>query len=79
MDRRSFLTASATAGTNYASVTGTAQTFSVGQATPTISISNLPASGTYGGSFTPTFSYTGDGTTSLPHVSMRILRYGFWS
>jgi Bacterial Ig-like domain (group 3)/Abnormal spindle-like microcephaly-assoc'd, ASPM-SPD-2-Hydin/HYDIN/CFA65/VesB-like, Ig-like domain/Cep192 domain 4 len=59
------LTASATAGTNYASVTGTAQTFSVGQANPTISISNLPASGAYGGSFTPTFSYAGDGTTSV--------------
>ena len=66
------LTPSATAGTNYALVTGTAQTFSVGQATPTISISNLPASGTYGGSFTPTFSYTGDGTTSVSSNSTSI-------
>ena len=66
------LTASATAGTNYTSVTGTAQTFSVGKATPTISISNQPASGTYGGSFTPTFSYTGDGTTSVSSNSTSI-------
>src|SRR5579859_2464423 len=66
------LTASATAGTNYSAVTGTAQTFSVGQATPTISISNLPESGTYGGSFTPTFSYTGDGTSSVSSNSTSI-------
>ncbi|WP_263416512.1 choice-of-anchor D domain-containing protein [Terriglobus albidus] len=66
------VTASATAGTNYAAVTGSAQTFSVGQATPTISISNLPASGTYGGSFTPIFSYTGDGSTSVSSNSTSV-------
>ena len=36
------------------------------KSTPTTpSISNLPASGTFGGSFTPTVSTTGDGTTSV--------------
>ena len=32
------------------------------QATPTISISNLPVNAAYGGSFTPTYAYTGTGT-----------------
>ena len=36
------------------------------KSTPTTpSISNLPASGTFGGSFTPTVSTTGDGSTSV--------------
>ncbi len=59
------LQASATATTDYTAATGSAQTFTVGQATPTISISNLPSSGVYGGNFTPTYSYIGDGTTSV--------------
>jgi hypothetical protein len=61
------LTASVAATTDYTAASGSAQTFSVGQATPTVSISNLPASGTYGGSFTPTYSVTaGDnGATSV--------------
>ena len=59
------LTASATAGTHYAAVTGSAQTFAVGQAAPTITISNIPPSGAYGGGFTAIFAYTGDGTMSL--------------
>ena len=56
------LTASATATTDYTAVTGSAQSFTVGRATPTISISDLPASGTYGGSFTATYSYSGNGS-----------------
>ena len=59
------LTTSATAGTNYAAITGSAQTFTVGQATPTISIGNLPSSAAYGGSFTPSITYSGDGTASV--------------
>jgi trimeric autotransporter adhesin len=59
------LTASATASTDYAAVTGSAQTFTVGQATPTITIANLPSSAAYGGSFTPTVTYSGDGTASV--------------
>jgi hypothetical protein len=58
------LTAHATAGTYYAAVDGSPQSFAVGQATPTISIGNLPANAAYGGSFTPAYAYTGDGTTS---------------
>ncbi len=56
------LTASATATTDYAAATGTPQTFSVSQATPTISIGNIPASAVYGGSFTPTYVYSGTGS-----------------
>ena len=46
----------------------------VNQATPTVSISNLPASGTYGGSFTPTYTVTpGDaGATSVTSNSTAI-------
>jgi parallel beta-helix repeat protein len=53
---------------NYAlsSDTSTDECFTVGQATPsTPTISNPPGSGTYGGSFVPTVSTDGDGTTSV--------------
>jgi hypothetical protein len=66
------LTASATAGTNYASITGTAQTFSIAQATPTIAIANIPSSAIYGGSFTPSITYNGDGTPSVASNSTSI-------
>ena len=56
------LTASATATTDDSAVTGSPQNFTVGKATPTVSISNLPASAVYGGSFTPAYSYSGSGT-----------------
>ena len=56
------LTASATQTTDYAAATGTLQSFNVGQATPTISINNIPASPIYNGSFAPAYSYTGNGT-----------------
>lgn len=59
------LTVSATAGSIYNAASGSAQTFSISQATPTISISNLPSGGTYFSSFTPTYSYVGDGTPSV--------------
>ena len=68
------LTAAVTATTDYAAASGSAQTFTIGVATPTVSISNLPASGTYGGSFTPTYTVTsGDtGTTSVTSNSTSI-------
>jgi len=66
------LTASATAGTNYIAAPGSAQTISIGQATPSISISNIPSSAIYGLSFTPTFTYTGDGTASVASNSPSI-------
>jgi len=42
------------------------------KATPTISISNLPSNAVYVGSFTPTFTYTGDGTPSVTSNSTSI-------
>ena len=48
------LTAHVADGTNYSAASAAATPFTVGQATPTtVAISNLPASGTYGGAFTP--------------------------
>jgi hypothetical protein len=66
------LTASATVGTNYASIAGTAQTFSIGQATPTITIANIPSTAVYGGNFTPSITYNGDGTSSVASNSTAI-------
>ena len=40
-------------------------TINVLQATTTISVNNLPSTATVGGTFTPTFTYTGDGTKSV--------------
>jgi hypothetical protein len=59
------LTAQATATTDYLPATGSAQSFSVGQATATISIRNIPNNANEGGSFTPTYAYSGNGTTSV--------------
>ena len=56
------LTASATTTTDYAAVTGSPQSFTVSQATPTISISDLPANAAYGGSFTAKYLYSGTGS-----------------
>jgi len=42
------------------------------QQSTTISISNLPGSGTYGGSFTPSYAYIGDGTPSVSSNSTSI-------
>jgi hypothetical protein len=59
------LTARATAGVNYAAATGNPQSFLIGQATPTISINNVPSNAKFGGSFAPAYAYMGDGTTSV--------------
>ena len=59
------LTAHVAVGTDYTAADGSSQSFTVSQATPTVSISNLPGSGTYGGDFTATVSTDGDGTTSV--------------
>ncbi len=68
------LTANVAATTNFTAASGTAQTFNVGQATPTVSISNLPASGVYNGSFTATYTVTaGDaGATSVTSNSTSV-------
>ncbi|HEY6388277.1 MAG TPA: Ig-like domain repeat protein [Candidatus Acidoferrum sp.] len=59
------LMAHATAGTNYGAATGSPQSFNIAQATPTLSINNIPSNAVFGGSFAPTFAYNGDGTTSI--------------
>jgi hypothetical protein len=56
------LTANVAAGTNYGAASDPQAPFTIGQATPTVSITNLPTSGSYGGSFQPTFTTNGDGT-----------------
>jgi hypothetical protein len=67
------LTAHVGVGTDYGAADGSAQTFMVGQAMPTtVSISNLPASGTYGGGFTATVSTDGDGVTSVTSSSTSV-------
>ena len=58
------LTASATTTTDYSQATGSPQSFNVGKATPTISINNLPGNALYGGTFTPTYLYSGNGSPS---------------
>ena len=75
------LTASATATANNSAATGTPQSFSVGMATATISISNIPMNPVYGGSFTPTYSYSGTGsptesTTSSTTSVCKVLSNG---
>jgi hypothetical protein len=67
------LTAAVGTGPMYASATGVAQTFTVGIGTPTTpTISNLPSSGAYGGSFTPIITTNGDGATSVSSNSLSI-------
>ena len=56
------LTASVAATTTYTAATGTPQSFLVAPATPTVSITNMPASARKGGNFIPTFTTSGDGT-----------------
>jgi uncharacterized delta-60 repeat protein len=55
------LVAHATATANFNAATGSTQSFAVGLS---ISINNIPASPVYLGTFTPTYSYTGNGKTS---------------
>jgi hypothetical protein len=59
------LVAHATAGATSLAVDGSPQSFAISKATPTISINNIPTNAVNGGSFTPTFAYTGDGTKSV--------------
>ncbi|MBZ5511150.1 MAG: FG-GAP repeat protein [Acidobacteriia bacterium] len=57
------LTAHAAADANYNAATGALQSFKIAGATPTISINNLPSNATFGGSFTATYAYAGNGIT----------------
>ena len=78
------LTANAAATTGYSAVTGSPQTFTVGAATATISINDVPSSALYGGSFTPTYLYSGSGsptestlstTTAVCTVSAGVVKF----
>ncbi len=57
------LVAHASATANFDAANGAAQEFTITKQTPTVSISNIPGAAINGGSFTPTFAYTGDGNT----------------
>jgi hypothetical protein len=57
------LVAHATATVNYMAATGSLQSFTIGRSTLAISINNIPSGAMYGGSLTPTYAYTGNGTT----------------
>ena len=59
------LVAHVAAGTNYLAADGSPQNITIGAATPTPTISNLPASGIFGVSFTPTVSTSSDGVKSV--------------
>jgi hypothetical protein len=59
------LTAAIAATANYTAATGVAQSFAVGQATPTIAITRIPETPKVGNSFVPRFNYAGDGVTSV--------------
>jgi hypothetical protein len=59
------LVAHATATANYEAATGSPQSFTIAQAIPTITIKNLPNNPKKGGSFAPTYKYTGDGVPSV--------------
>jgi hypothetical protein len=63
------LKAQATATANVTAAVGGDQSFSIGQATPTIKISNIPSDAHVGGKFTPTYSYVGDGVKSTTSSS----------
>ncbi|MGA9061102.1 MAG: Ig-like domain repeat protein [Terracidiphilus sp.] len=54
--------------TDYTTPAQIQETLTVNQATPTISIGDLPASGVYGGGFTATYSYSG--TNGSPSESV---------
>jgi hypothetical protein len=58
------LTANATATADYLAATGSPQSFAIGKAITTISIKNIPNNARKNSSFTPTYNYSGDGSTS---------------
>ena len=66
------LQASVAAGTNWTAATGTSQSFTVGKAAGTISISNVPVTATFGGSFTPTYTSNSDGTKSTASLTSAV-------
>jgi hypothetical protein len=71
------LTAHVAAGTEYAAADGSAQTFSVGRATPSSpSIANIPSGATEFASFVATVATTGDGKGSVTSESTGVCTVG---
>ena len=58
------LEASLAADSTYTSAGPLQQSFNIAKATGSVSISNIPSSAAVGGSFTPTYTKSGDGTAS---------------
>ncbi len=56
------LTATVAPADGFPGATGPPQSFLVGPATPTVTITNMPVAPTVGSSFTPTYSTSGNGT-----------------
>jgi hypothetical protein len=71
------LTAHVAAGTNFGAADGTAQSFVVGQATPTApSISNIPVGAIFGGNFAASVSTNGDGTETVTSSTTGVCTVG---
>ena len=71
------LTAHVAATTNYTAASDPQTPFNIGQATPTVTISNLPTSGPFGGGFTADVTTSGDGTSfSVTSTSASAARSG---
>src|SRR5829696_902444 len=52
-------------GTNHLAATGAEQSFTIAKAAGSVTINNIPANATFGGSFTPAYTKAGDGATSV--------------
>ena len=65
------VTATKAADTNY-HIASAVTAVTLQKATGSISINNIPASATYGGSFTPTFTKSGDGLASVASTTIAI-------
>jgi hypothetical protein len=63
------LQASVTEGTNHLAATGAEQSFTIARAAGSVTISNIPSSAVFGGSFTPAFTKAGDGAASASSLT----------
>ena len=66
------VTADQAGNANYNAATQATQVFTVGKAPGSISISNIPASATFGGSFTPTYTSNLDGAKSTASLTAAV-------
>ena len=68
------LVAHAAGTANFDPATGSPQSFTIDKQTTTISINNIPGAAVNGGSFTPTFAYTGNGNTHVRSETPAVCR-----